>query len=270
MTISDLCVDIRTRRDGDHYCQRIALDGLYLCHGHRRELARLITEMPARYDDLNRPLGPASPTGGGSDHGITIDEAAATLRSQIQHDLLWWCIYVADARGITRPGAADIHATTAWLTRHIDWCAANRPAAEELLPVLRELTGRTYGITDTPARYLDLGEQCLTHEDGDRCTGMVTIVIRGDDWVARCPTCEVDQDATPYLRLARRGQWITAAEVIHLAGLFGIAASEDVVRQWKHRRRIRGRLGHLQNEYDLRSVQRYLVQRQAEMRRISA
>lgn len=250
---------------------RPALDGLYLCHGHHTELQRLITQLPNHHDDLDRALTANGPKISHSNSpGLNIDETAAELRTQIQHDLLWWCIYVADQRGIHRPTTAEPHTTATWLTRHVDWCAADRPAAEELLPVLRELTGRAIGITDLRARRIHLGEQCLTHTDGDRCTGEITIVIRGDDWVARCPECRIDQDATPYLRIAQRGQWITTDDVIRLAGLFGIPCSHDVVRQWKHRRHITGIIGAVENLYDLASVQSYLARRQTERERIGA
>jgi hypothetical protein len=258
------------------------VDGLRLCEGHYRELERLVAEMPARYDDLDRALLAAGAGGGaaGGHPGLEIDEAAADLRSQIRHDLLWWCGYVADHRGVTRLRREDPFTAAAWLTIHIDWLAADQRAATELLPVLRELTGRSYGITDIPARHLDLGEQCLVNRDGERCTGIVTLVVRGDDWTATCPACRdrarrdgvryEPQDAIPYLRLAQRGKWITADDVVHLAALFGVTANADVVYQWKSRKRIVGRAGPVENMYDLASVQRYLVRRQGDQRRVGA
>lgn len=268
---TDLCVDVRRRRDGETMCQRLAIDGAYLCQGHRRELERLIAEMPARHGDLDRPTGAGGPpVRGGGEHGITVDEAAADLRRQIQHDLVFWCVYVADERGIGRPRRDDPLSLAAWLTRHVDWLVARREAAEELLPVLRELTGRALGIIDLRARRIELGERCLTHEGGERCTGTVTLVIRGDDWLARCGECGHDQEATQYLRIAQRGTWITAEDVIRLAELFGVAANVDLIYQWKRRKHITGMVGPAENLYDLGSVQRYLVRRTAERERMSA
>jgi hypothetical protein len=152
----------------------------------------------------------------------------------------------------------------------VDWLAANQPAAEELLPVLRELTGRAIGITDIPARRVALDEQCRTHVDGDRCTGTITITVRGDEWTARCPECRIDQDPTPYLRAAQTGQWITADGVIRLAAVYGITADNDVVRQWKHRGRIRGIIGDVENLYESRSVIDYLTKRQTGREKIGA
>ena len=267
-TATDICV-LTHRLNPER--PRQALDGAYLCAGHRTHLERLIAELPARHDDLERPKGAGGPKiTFANDPGLHIDESAANLRAQIQHDLLWWCIYVADQRGITRPMSADPSATATWLTVHIDWLAADKPAAEELLPVLRELTGKAIGITDIPARRVELGEQCLVHEDGARCIGEVTIVIRGDEWIARCSECVGDQEATQYLRIVQRGQWITTDGVIRLAGLFGITASSDVVRQWKHRRHIRGIVGDVENLYELASVQEYLIKRQSEREKVGA
>lgn len=265
---AELCVDIRHRRGEDEYCQRLALDGLYLCHGHKREMGRLIAEMPARYDDLDRALTPSGGGRGGGAPGLFIDEAAADLRSDMAGLLASWCAVVVDERGVTPPASEEIWRTAPWLTIHIDWCAAQEFAGD-MLAELRAVTGRSYGIADIRPRRLPLDEQCLTHTDGARCTGTVTIVVRGDDWTARCPECGTTQDATPYLRLARRGQWITAADVIHLAALFDIPCSVDVIYQWKRRRRIIGRRGLVENEYELRSVQRYLVRRQAEQNRVA-
>lgn len=267
-TATDICV-LEHRQDPDR--PRRALDGAYLCHGHHTELERHIAELPARYDDLARPKGAGGPKiTHATDPGLSVDEAAANLRAQIQHDLLWWCIYVADQRGINRPTSADPSATATWLTVHVEWLAANRPAAEELLPVLRELTGKAIGITDIPARRVDLGEQCLVHADGERCVGEITIIVRGDEWIARCSECVGDQEATQYLRIVQRGQWVTADSVIRLAALFGIVANSDAIRQWKHRKHIRGIVGDVENLYDLESVQRYLVKRQTEREKVGA
>lgn len=262
---AELCL---TERRGE-LCPNLALDGLRLCWCHRRDLERLIAELPARHDDLTRPLGAPSTTRGTSAPGLSVDEAAADLRHEMTALLASWCSVVVDTRGVTAPASEEIWRTAPWLTVHVEWCAAQEFAGD-MLAELRGVTGRSYGIADIPARYLDLGDQCLTHEDGERCTGVVTLVVRGDDWAARCPVCETVQEATPYLRTAQRGEWVTAEDVIRLAGVFGIACSIDVIYQWKRRKRIVGRPGPLGGLYDLGSVQRYLVRRQTEQRRISA
>jgi hypothetical protein len=266
-TATDICV-MTHRQDPER--PRRALDGLYLCHGHHTELERLIAEMPARYDDLQRPKGAGGPKiTFANDPGLSVDEAAVNLRQQITGTIASWCRVVAEDRGITPPDSVDISRTAPWLTTHVDWCAAHR-WVDEMLVELRQITGRAIGITDIPARRVELGEQCLIHADGDRCIGEITIIVRGDEWIARCSECVGDQEATQYLRIVQRGQWVTTDDVIRLAALFGITASSDVVRQWKHRAHIRGIVGDVENLYDLESVQRYLTKRQTEREKVTA
>lgn len=250
---------------------RLALDGLYLCYGHHAELERLVAELPRRHDDLQRALltagGPKIYTGGTP--GLTVDEAAARLRSRLAGILASWCSVVVQHRGVTPPASTAIAHTAPWMLRHIKWCAAH-DWVTVMLTELRQATREAIGITDIPARRIPLDEQCRQHLDGARCTGIVTLLARGDDWLARCDTCAVDQDAIPYLRAVRSGHWITCEEVIALADVYGIPCSPDVVRQWKHRRRIRGRDDGRRAWYDLRSVQTYLDRRRAYRDRLAS
>jgi hypothetical protein len=262
---TDICV-MTHRQDPER--PRPALDGLYLCYGHRQELERLIAEMPGRADDLDRAAGAGGGRGDGTHSGISIDPRAAEHRSHMAGVLASWCRLVAEERGVTPPASADLYRTAPWLTRHIDWCAANR-WVDEMLLELRRVTGQALGIIDIPVRRVPLGAQCLVHADGERCGGIITIVVCGDEWTARCSACEGDQEATQYLRGMQAG-WMSTPEVIDLARVFGVDASEDVVRQWKHRRKIEGRDTGRQTMYDVGSVLRYLAGRQAKRERISA
>lgn len=255
--MSDFPCILEHRKDPDR--PRRAIDGGYICDGHLGELRTLVVEMADKADDLDRANGPGGKRTGTSD-GITIDLGVAEHRSQMAGVVASWCRLVMEERGITAPDSPDLTHTVPWLTRHIDWCAA-QPWVDEMLLELRQVAGRAVGLTDIPSRRIPLGEQCLTHADGERCAGAVTIVIRGDDWSARCPVCQVTQDATPYLR-GTSGRWVSTEGVITLARLFGVIASRDVVRQWKHRRKIVGRVEGDVSWYDLDSVQTYLARRQ--------
>jgi hypothetical protein len=263
---ADLCVMVHKR---DPERPRPAVDGLYLCHGDLNQLERLVAEMPARANDLDRAAGVGGGRGDGTHGGITIDDRAATHRSHMAGVLASWCRLVAEERGILPPASADLYRTAPWLIRHIDWCAGNR-WVDEMLTELRQISGQAMGISDIPARRVPLGEQCLTHEGGERCEGTVTIVVRGDDWTAVCTMCDEQQEATPYLRAVQGRRWITTDGVITLARMAGVDASQDVVRQWHHRRRITGRDDGRQKLYELESVQDYLARRKAERERMSA
>ena len=262
--MNDLCV-MEHRKDPER--PRRAIDGGYICDGHLGELWTLVTEMADRADDLDRASGPGGKRSGTGD-GITVDLAAAECRSQMAAVMASWCRVVAEDRGLTPPAGPELVRTVPWLTRHVDWCAA-QPWVDEMLLELRQAAGRAVGLTDIPSRCIPLGEQCLTHADGVRCAGAVTIVIRGDDWSARCPECGQAQEATPYLRGVRGGRWVTTDGVITLARLFGVDASREVVWQWKHRRKIVGKTEGGVSWYDLRSVQDYLARRQKSERMAS-
>jgi hypothetical protein len=266
-TATDICV-MNHRVDPDR--PRRALDGLYLCAGHLNELERLIAEMPARYDDLQRPKGAGGPKiTFANDPGLSVDEAAVNLRQQITGTVASWCRVVAEDRGLTPPDSVDISRTAPWLTTHVDWCAAHR-WVDEMLVELRQITGRAVGITDIPARRVELGEQCLTHADGERCEGIVTLIVWGVEWFARCPTCGIDQDAIPYIRIARRGQWVTAEDAMKVAAVFKVLCSPDLLRQWKHRGHVIGMTGATENLYDLGSLQKHFVKKLAEREKVGA
>lgn len=255
---TDVCV-MTHRTDPDR--PRQAVDGLYLCKGHLRELERLVEEMPDRADDLDRASSGGGGRGDGTHGGIAIDERAADHRSHMAGVLASWCRLVAEERGITPPAGPELHRTSPWLARHVRWCAGNR-WIDEMLLELRRVTGQALGIGDIPVRLVPLGSQCLTHADGERCEGTITIVVCGDDWTARCTACTGDQEPGPYLRSVRAGRWITSSEVIAMAKVFGVIASDDVVRQWRHRRKITGRDDGRQMVHDVGSVLQYLAKRE--------
>jgi hypothetical protein len=251
---------------------RQAADGKYLCQGHLADLEQLVAEMPAIHDDLTRPStpGPKAYGGGGESHGLTVDDAAADLRRHMEGVVASWCRVVVEERGARPPASEAIHHTSPWLvnarTDHLGWCAANR-WVDEMLAELRELRGKATGLVDLPARKVPLEAPCLVHADGEPCPGTVTIIVRGDDWTARCDTCPDPQDATPYVRaLSRPGQTVDVAGVIRLAHMAGIPCSPDVVRQWAHRGKIKGGDG----SYELASVHDYLARRQAKSERIAS
>jgi hypothetical protein len=241
---------------------RRAIDGLWLCTGHRRELGEHVTRMPARADDLETPGRGSGPRPRGSHADLAVDERAAAHRAHMTAVVASWCRVVAEDRGVTPPASASLARTCPWLLPHLDWCAGNR-WVDEMLAELRDLTRKARAITDIPAIRVPLAAACLRHRDGERCTGQVTIYVRGDDWTARCTAeeCEGVQDATPYLRVMQKGRGVTEADVIVMAARYGIAASPDVVRQWKHRGKIAAQTVGDAVWYDLASVQTYLVKR---------
>jgi hypothetical protein len=138
-----------------------------------------------------------------------------------------------------------------------------------MLLELREAARRARSLTDIPARRVPDAAPCLKMPDGQRCGGMVTIVVRGSDWTARCSACEEVQDATPYLKVMREGLGVLEEDVITIAAQYGIDANGDVVRQWRHRGKISARTIGDTVLYDLASVTGYLARRKAQAERVA-
>lgn len=233
---------------------RQALPGLYLCHGHRTHLEQLIAELPARADDMRRPVG----HGRRNDNtGLAIDEHVARHRSHMAAVLASWCRVVYEDRGITPPAGIELHHTAPWLIAHVEWLAA-QPFVDEILAELKAITRRARSLSDIPARRVPLAERCVINRDGSRCEGTVALMVHGDDWWADCTHCEDAQDATPYLRGTG---WVTLDGVIEMAKRFAVPCSPEVVRQWHHRRKIKGKAEGGRTWYGLASVYDYLAQR---------
>lgn len=267
--MNDNCV-MTHRVDPDR--PRRAADGLYLCAGHQGELEQLIAEMPVRADDLGRAAGASGPRPPGSHSELSVDEPAARHRAHMAGVVASWCRVVAEDHHITPPRSAGLADTCPWLIPHLGWCAANR-WVDEMLLELRKATGKALGLVDIRAHRVPLGVQCFVHRDGERCTGTVTLVVRADDWLARCdhPDCtEPQRDVTPYLRSVRKGCGVTEEDVTIMAARFGVAVNGDVLRQWRHRGNVTAQVIAGVVWYDLASVTVYLARRKAQRERLAS
>jgi hypothetical protein len=256
---SDLCV---TPHDPD----RRALPTLRLCGSCRDHLERLLAEMPALYADLGRALATTGSGGqrvsGTAAEPLPINPAVAEHRHQIQHDLVWWVVYVAQTRGIALPARSEPAVTAAWLTTHVEWLAADRAAAEECLPVMRALAGRARGLLD-PDRRLHTGERCrVVAEEGERCEGTIAMVLGADDgWRARCSHCGT-QEAAAYLHDKLAGRLVTIERVeAYVLHHHGVRVARATIRSWAAREHVQTSEQNGATWYDLGSVERYLSER---------
>jgi hypothetical protein len=202
--LSDLCV---TPHDDD----RRALPTLRLCRSCRTHLERLIAEMPGLYADLGRALATTGSAGqrvsGSAAEPLPINPAVADHRSQIQHDLVSWCVYVAQVRGIELPTSSEPTVTAAWLTTHAEWLAMNQAAAEECLPVMRALAGRARALLyPSGSKRITVGP-CLAVVDERPCEGTLYATVRAEDDVRPsaiyCDTCEFVKGPEEWLRFGR-------------------------------------------------------------------
>jgi len=260
---SDICVTVH-KHDPDR--ERRAVDGLWLCHGCLGQLRDLLDDLPGLHARLGTVLATGGDGGqrvsGSPSEPLPVNTAVIEHQQQIRHDLVWWCVYVADERGIARPGNGDPVTTAAWLTRHVDWCAGNRPAAEELLLVLRQLAGRARAMLD-PDRYLPTGERCrVTGKDGERCDGTVTMRQSGDEaWKAWCSSCG-PQLPGAYMADSVDGRWVTIERVeAYVLRVHGRRVDRATIRSWAVREHVQVKEEHEKTWYDLGSVHKYLDER---------
>ncbi|WP_242890222.1 hypothetical protein [Actinomadura litoris] len=253
--MSDLCVQ-------DHgEDERRALPGLRLCGGHRDGLERDLGALPRLHSDLATILatgGAASGSGrvsGTSSAPLPIRPDVAAHRDQIRHDLVWWAVFVADERGHALP-KDDVLDIARWLGRHVDWIAANLPAAEECPPVMRGLAGRARSLLD-PNRRLPTGERCRKVPDGgERCPGVVSMIQKPDEtWTARCTVCG-PQEAAPYLHDRVNGRWVTIERLeAYALGRHGARVPRATIRSWAVRDQISTRTEDGHTWYELGSVE---------------
>jgi hypothetical protein len=260
-----------------------ALPALRLCRAHRRRLEHDLADLPRLHAELGDALTPGSsgggyvtigggiPTGRGTDDAgplaihegrLPINPAVAEHRDQIKHDLVTWCLFVADQRGLTKLPADTVPDIAKWLLPHVEWIAGHASAAVECPPVMRELVGRARGLLD-PKRKLPTGERCRMAPDGaERCAGLITMVQASDEtWSARCSVCG-PQEAAPYLHDRAAGRWVTIERVrAYALRAHGVRAERATIRSWAARQRVTTTTTDGVTWYDLGSVQRYLSER---------
>lgn len=194
---------------------RPALDGAYICHGHRENLRDDITDLPGLHAQLGDQLADATPTrdsnssGHGSGHTIPlpINMGIVAWREQIERDLIWWAVLVAQQRGISAPGARAPLPVATWLGRHVDWIAADQFAAQHCPPVARELTGRARALLNpSGSKRIEIGP-CRQVEGDTICAGTLYATVRADDdprpSFIYCSTCTFSKEPTEWLRFGK-------------------------------------------------------------------
>lgn len=255
---ADLCV-------ADHDDDRRALPSLRLCAGHRDGLEKDLRALPRLHHDLAAIL-PTGGTGAGSGRvsgssaePLPINPGVAELRSQIKHDLVWWVLDVARARGLVDLPEDTVAGCAQWLGRHVDWIAAQPDTAATAPDVFRDLAGRAHAMLD-PNRRLKTGERCrVVPEGGERCPGLISMVQASDEtWTARCSVCG-RQEAAAYLHDKVAGRWVTIERLeAYALRRHGVRVPRATVRSWA----LRGNIGHRAEGdrvwYELGSVEQRL------------
>jgi hypothetical protein len=203
--MSELC----TRIHGDGY-DRPAADGLALCWSCITRMERALAEMPALYADLAHALvprrGDAPRITGGDTTSLPINLAAAATRHDIDTYTRGLAAWVAAERG-HHPPALGVSATCAWLTRHIEWIAA-QPEAAEVADWLGDLRGRALAvISPTGRRHFTVhGDEATCLEDG--CEGRLVATLDGIHSVLRC-------DLHPEVHVYPISEWLAFGRRLH-------------------------------------------------------
>ncbi|MFK4070885.1 hypothetical protein [Streptomyces sp. NPDC029674] len=247
-------VDCVRGRDG-----AVAVEGLRLCPGCLRLLARRLQELPCLYEELAQRLGGGGGTGvrervsgGPGLPGMPFNGAAADVRASIMATLGSWAGLVSAQRRVPAP-ERSVERLASFLLLHGAWLAAH-PAATEVTGEISRLAAaaRRVGRERAPRR-VRVGP-CVS----EGCGGTLVADFRGAGGDS-CTAIRCDADAEhawsgelwTELRRALRGQgerWLTAGDVARLwsvsTGTVYRLASEQ---HWRRRSRA-GRTSYAESD----------------------
>ncbi len=217
---------------------RRALDGLYVCHGHRDRLERNIAEMPRLHDDLIERLA-------GNDHGAALtreDERwplavadhplpiavhVVEHRDQMRHVVASWASLTAEERGLATPGTPMLSILSTWLLAHLDWACAQLWVDEFYAEIAGLATRARALIAANPRRRFVVGScpmpvplhrehgqteaQAVALYGSRQCTGVLSArLARGDDLLPSAIECD---QSTEHVWTAH--QWVALGRRIH-------------------------------------------------------
>jgi hypothetical protein len=116
-------------------CSRDVAAGFRLCAGCRRAVRTDVRVLPGLYRDcearLTRgPQGTVERFRSSRTFGISLNESAVTVRSDIVEILSSWCVLVIQNRGVAGPGTRTPAALCAFLEAHLEWLAGHDAAAD--------------------------------------------------------------------------------------------------------------------------------------------
>ncbi|MET8690717.1 hypothetical protein ABZV77_41580 [Streptomyces sp. NPDC004732] len=244
------CAGAGCGRGGGGAAAGAAVQGLRLCPGCLRLLARDLRELPALYEELAHRLG----GGGGAGArervsgnpglpGMPFNEAAADVRTAVLATLGSWAGLVSAQLRVPAPERA-VGRLCAFLLLHGHWLAAHPAAAEAADEIARlAAAARRVGRGTPPPRRVRVGA-CVARG----CAGTLVADFRGAD-TQDCTAIRCDADPAhtwpgerwTELRRALCGQgerWLSAGEVARLwsvsTGTVYRLASEQ---HWRRRSR---------------------------------
>lgn len=160
--------------------RREAAPGYRLCWICRDWLRRNLAELVALAPDLEAALSRTNITdqekvGGSRGGSVELNELAARVRWQINHDMVTTVRIVVEERGLHGYPRSDIADMARWLGRHTDWLAAHGSAGERANEAADWVNEAKRGINPNPPKRVEIGPCPLG------CTGVLTAVIRPQD-----------------------------------------------------------------------------------------
>lgn len=202
---------------------RQAAPGLRLCDYHTLRIATDATRLADLYTELETELAaPERPgervSGSKLTSGVTLNDRAAAMRTEIRHTLVSWCKLVADERGITLP-ADHLDSIAAYLALHRDWLSAH-PAAPDCSDELSSLARRAWSVAyPSGARTFPVGP-CPVED----CSATVRVVLRTVDSLLPSElVCDAEQ---PHAWPASR--WRELGRTIHHRYL----TADEIAKRW--------------------------------------
>ncbi len=204
-----LCESLACMGHGDAGQQQPhqAAPGLRLCWGCRHTARSDLIRLPVLYKDCERVLTPRrqgyeKKVSGRRLNGISLDDTAVTVRSDIVDVLASWSGLVVDERGVTGPDKREVAQLVGFLDSHLDWLVAH-PAAHDFADEIAALVNAARDVIDPdPTLRMELG-RCA--ESG--CGHMMYATIRAENEPRRhTVSCEAGHVWQPqqWLLLGRR------------------------------------------------------------------
>jgi hypothetical protein len=169
-----------------------------LCRPCRTGLSRDLRRLPGAHADLEQLLVTARVPGRGGGDGLPVNEPVSDCRSQIRHDLTYWCREITAGRGLATPPVVEhgdwarnpVAVMCGWLEPQVTWCTF-RPWAGDMADAIGSDAGRAAALLSpfVVKRFLlPVAEPCLA------CGGRLEAVIYATEGDRRwsyfwCPSC---------------------------------------------------------------------------------
>lgn len=217
--MSDVVCVLEHRRDPER--PRRALDGLWVCGGHRKGLAFDLLDLPGMHEGLaerhSARGGSHSEVRTRGHAGLSLSDPVSRLRGDIYTGLAGWARVIHEERGFALP-ADDVPAIAGFLLGRrasmLDWCCA-QPWVDEFADNLDTLHREAFALLHPRGRRrFEVGD-CIEVTWCDvasrverRCPGRMLATLTDQDdqlpSVLWCSDCGLEITADRWITYGRR------------------------------------------------------------------